>query len=266
MKQRTISAIIALLILVPIFVMGGTLYNITIYILSVLALREFLTIKSSKKQIPFFIEYICYIALTLIIFSSVSIDPKIFMIDFRIVVGLFLLLLTPTILYHDAKVYSVNDAFYLIGGVFFIGISFLLFILFRDISLAYIAYLFVITTMTDVFAYAAGSLIGKHKMLPDISPNKTWEGTFIGTFMGVVLGTIFFTTAIDIDLQLSMIVGITFFLSAIGQFGDLCFSAIKRYFNKKDFSNLMPGHGGILDRFDSIIFVILAFTFFVTLF
>ena len=51
----------------------------------------------------------------------------------------------------------------------------------------------------------------------------------------------------------------------MGQFGDLCFSAIKRYYNKKDFSNIMPGHGGILDRFDSIIFVVLAFTFFITL-
>lgn len=264
-KKRTISAIVALIILVPIFIIGGLPYSIAIYILSILGLKEFLDIKSEKKAVPLFTQFICFVSLTLFIFSSVSIDPQIFQIDFRILVGLFLLLLTPTILYHDFKTYSINDAFYLIGGVFFIGISFLLLILIRNISLAYIIYLFLITIMTDIFAYVGGMLIGSHKLLTALSPKKTWEGTIVGTFMGVTIGTMFFVSVIESSMSIIPIILMTLFLSIIGQFGDLCFSAIKRYFGKKDFSNIMPGHGGILDRFDSIIFVVLAFTFFITL-
>ena len=72
----------------------------------------------------------------------------------------------------------------------------------------------------------------------------------------------FYKTVINPEVVMSTLIIITAFLTIIGQLGDLFFSAIKRYFNTKDFSNLMPGHGGILDRFDSIIFIMLAFTFF----
>ena len=64
---------------------------------------------------------------------------------------------------------------------------------------------------------------------------------------------------------MSNLIVVTLFLTVVGQLGDLFFSAIKRYFDKKDFSNLMPGHGGVLDRLDSIIFVMLAFSMFMTL-
>ena len=67
------------------------------------------------------------------------------------------------------------------------------------------------------------------------------------------------------NLPIYVIILMTMFLSILGQFGDLFFSAIKRYYGKKDFSNIMPGHGGILDRLDSIIFVILGFMFFITI-
>ena len=95
--------------------------------------------------------------------------------------------------------------------------------------------------------------------MPDISPKKTWEGLVGGTFFGVLISGIFYYQMINNSVpvfQLSMIIT---FLSLIGQFGDIVFSSIKRYYGKKDFSNLIPGHGGILDRMDSIIFVLLGF-------
>ena len=70
---------------------------------------------------------------------------------------------------------------------------------------------------------------------------------------------------VDPGANILTVIFMTLILSIIGQLGDLVFSSIKRYFNIKDFSNIMPGHGGILDRFDSIIFVILGFMFFITL-
>lgn len=265
MKQRVISAIVALLILVPIFLMGGFIYDVTIVILSLLGLREFLKVKETKKELPSFIQFISYIMLSLIVVSGVNSQEMIFSIDFRIISGLLVVFLLPTILYHDRSLYSINDAFYLIGGVFFLGVSFSLLIIIRNISLNYIIYLFLISIMTDTYAYIVGRLIGSHKLLESISPNKTWEGMIAGTFFGVFIPTLYYVTAIDMNASYLFIIVMTLFLSILGQFGDLVFSAIKRYFKTKDFSNIMPGHGGILDRFDSIIFVILGFIFFITI-
>lgn len=265
MKQRVISAIVALLILVPIFLMGGFIYDATIVILSLLGLREFLKVKETKKELPSFIQFISYIMLSLIVVSGVNSQEMIFSIDFRIISGLLVVFLLPTILYHDRLLYSINDAFYLIGGVFFLGVSFSLLIIIRNISLNYIIYLFLISIMTDTYAYIVGRLIGSHKLLESISPNKTWEGMIAGTFFGVFIPTLYYVTAIDMNASYLFIIVMTLFLSILGQFGDLVFSAIKRYFKTKDFSNIMPGHGGILDRFDSIIFVILGFIFFITI-
>ena len=188
-----------------------------------------------------------------------------FSLDYRIIAGLFLIYLLPTLLHAKSKTYSINDAFYLIGGIFFLGTSFSLFIITRSVSLHVITYLFLITIFTDTFAYLFGSLIGKHKLLKEISPKKSIEGMVLGTFFGSFIGYMYCYAFITTD-NLVLIVLATIFFSIIGQLGDLVFSAIKRYFNKKDFSNIMPGHGGILDRFDSIIFVLLAYTFFISLF
>lgn len=264
MKTRVISAAIALLIFIPIFISGGIAFNLTVFILAVLGLKEFLDIKKSKKEIPAFIEFISYIALSLIIFFNSS-NNYLLSVDYRLIAGVFLTFLIPTVLYHDRKLYSVNDAFYLIGGVFFLGISFSLFVLLRNEGIALLLYLLLISIFTDTFAYFTGLLIGKNKLLSDISPKKTIEGMIGGTILGVFIASTFYLTVIDSSLPLYIVIFMTTFLSIIGQFGDLVFSAIKRYFDKKDFSNIMPGHGGILDRLDSIIFVTLGFMFFISL-
>ena len=116
-----------------------------------------------------------------------------------------------------------------------------------------------ITVITDTFALITGKLIGKHKLAPNISPNKTIEGSLGGSILGTFVASAYYLTVIDGGKSLLLVILITFVLSVIGQIGDLVFSAIKRYYKQKDFSDLIPGHGGILDRFDSLIFVVLAF-------
>ena len=222
-------------------------------------------IKEEKKELPSFIKFISYILLSLIILFSSSKAVLEFSIDYRILSGLFIMYLIPTILYHDRKIYSVNDAFYMLGGLIFIAASFSLLISIREKSLLLLIYLFLISIMTDTYAYITGMLIGKHKMISEISPKKTWEGMIGGTVVGVFIATLFYHNFIDNSLQLYILIIITLFLSILGQFGDLTFSAIKRYFNKKDFSNIMPGHGGVLDRFDSILFIMLGFIFFISI-
>lgn len=210
-------------------------------------------------------KFLAYIIFAMIAVANINNKEFVYSIDFRIISALFISMLLPIVLYHDRKQYSVNDAFYLIGGIFFLGISFNLLIVLRNIEMNYLIYLFLITILTDTYAYFGGMLVGKTKLLEEISPKKTVEGMAIGTIVGTFIAVYFYHIVIDPTMSLYWLTFITFFLSILGQFGDLVFSAMKRYFGKKDFSNLIPGHGGILDRFDSIIFVVLGFMFFITM-
>ena len=264
MKKRIISAIIALIIVVPLIIMGGVAFNIGVYIIAMLALKEFFDVR--KKQMPIFIQLIAYIFMTLLILLNTNSNTANFIIDYRILIALFMTLLIPTVLYHDKEKYNANDAFYLIGGILFLGISMSLFITVRNISLNIFIFLLLISMINDIFAYTSGTLIGKHKLLTDISPKKTWEGMIIGTLMSVFISALFYHTIIDPIFSKEKLLIICTFLSILGVFGDLIFSAIKRYYDKKDFGNIMPGHGGILDRLDSLIFVILGYMFFITMF
>ena len=144
---------------------------------------------------------------------------------------------------------------YYLGSVLILGLAFNSLITFRNENIYLCIYIFIISFITDTYAYIGGVLIGKNK-LTSISPKKTIEGSIIGTIMGSIIGTVFYNMLIT-DINLFMTLLMSLLLSIISQFGDLFFSSIKRYFDKKDYSNLIPGHGGILDRLDSVIFVTL---------
>lgn len=265
MKTRVISAMLALLIFVPIFIDGGLIFDTAIFLVAMMGLKEFLDIKSTKKELPMFIRFVSYIMMAFILLSGNTSGSISFALDFRVIAGLFLIYLIPTVLYHNQKIYSIVDALELIGGVFFLGIAFHLLLFVRHESLAFIIYLFLISIFTDTFAFLAGVLVGRTKLLESISPKKTVEGMIVGTFMGVFVSTWFYMTVIDGEAATLSIIITGLFLSILGQFGDFVFSAMKRYYGKKDFSNIMPGHGGILDRLDSIIFILLSFMFFINI-
>ena len=265
MKQRIISAIIAFMIFIPIFIVGGKIFSVAFYILTLIGLREFMNAREKDKKFPDFIRLISYILISFLYFVNTYDAGMSFSIDYRIIAGLSLTLLLPVILYHNEKVYNVRDAFYLLGGVFFLGFSMSLFYMYRTHSLSLIIFLFLITMITDSYAYFTGRLIGKTKLIESISPNKTWEGTIGGSLVGTFVCTVYYLTIIDPTASVIVISLIVLLLSLVGQLGDLFFSAIKRRFRVKDFSNLMPGHGGVLDRLDSIIFVMLTFTFFLNI-
>lgn len=265
MKTRLISAIVLLLLVIPIYLHGGLLFTGVIILVSMMALKDFMDIKETKKKLPIFIKLLGYIFSVLIMLSTeLSVDNKL-VIDFRIITGLCLTMLLPLVLYHKKELYSINDACYMFTGVLFLGIALSFFNTYYAMNPNLLIYLLLITVVTDSYALFTGMLIGKTKLLEEISPKKTWEGFIGGSLVGTFVGVMFYKTVINPDVIMSNLIIITLFLTIIGQLGDLFFSAIKRYFDKKDFSNLIPGHGGVLDRLDSIIFVMLAFSMFITL-
>lgn len=258
MKKRTLSAIIMLAIVIPLIAIGGWLYSLGIGIVCCFAYKELTEIrKNTKDDFPPLMKLIGLISTIMIVYSTFDSNGIIFGLDYNILGSAILLLMIPTVFYNNEK-YSIEDAFYLLGNVLFLGISFNLFIGVRISNISYFILLILITTLTDTFAYLGGMLIGKHTFTK-ISPKKTIEGCIIGSLVSTFICTIYYINAIVYTSNLITIIFCVLTLSIIGQIGDLFFSAIKRKYNKKDFSNLIPGHGGILDRLDSLIFVIIAF-------
>lgn len=265
MKLRIISAIVMLLVFIPLLIVGGVPFALLMLTISLIGLHEIFKVKRKEKGFPFFMELFGYLLVGFLTLNNCTSSNLIFEIDYRLVAGMIFAFILPIIFINDDKKYSVNDALFMMGATLFIGISMNLLILIRNFSLLYIVYLFLITTITDTFALITGKFIGKHKFAPKISPKKTWEGFFGGSLWGTLCGTVFFNTVIDSGLNIVVVALVTLCLSVIGQLGDLVFSSIKRHYGAKDFSNLIPGHGGVLDRLDSVIFVVLGFLLFLVI-
>lgn len=256
MKVRIISALIAIAILVPFLMIGGYPFAIVVGALSVWAYKEILDLKKSHKDIPDMVKLLGLLSLIYLVLGNYGLNSLDFSVSYSRILLPLVIMLLPTVIYRKNK-YTTQDAFYLIGAIFFIGILFNLVIVIRNINVYLLLYLLCITVFTDTFAYLIGLLIGRHKMCPEISPKKTWEGAIAGLIGGTSVATIFYSNLLgNFSIKLLLI---TMLLSIIGQFGDLVFSKIKRENDIKDFSNIMPGHGGVLDRLDSLSFVIFVY-------
>lgn len=258
MKERILSAIVMAIIFVPVLLIGGDLFSYFMAALSMIGLYELLTIRETKKEFPFILKILAYVLVVFFSLRNATSVEFITTADYRVMAFIIFVFFMPMVFINDNKKYNLNDALFLTGSTLFIGLSFNLIIITRNYDISYIIYLLLTTMITDTYAYFTGKLIGKTPLAKEISPNKTVEGTFGGLFMGTIVATIYYHVAINPELSLIYLVPTTLILATVGQIGDLVFSSIKRYYGKKDYSNLIPGHGGILDRFDSIIFVILA--------
>ena len=248
MKKRLIGAFIVLSVLITSLILGDNVFAIVISIIALLGLKELIDIKFKNRNI-IFIKVLTYILLGLFMFNNLVLkfDSKI------VICASLILLILPIIFYDDKDKYNINDSLYLFGIIFFLGYAFLNIIEIRNISIVKCIYIFVIAFITDTYAYISGMLIGKHRFT-DISPKKTIEGCLIGGIMGSFIGSMFYYSLVG-DLSIIKTIIMSIVLVFLSETGDLIFSSIKRYFGKKDYSNIIPGHGGILDRFDSVVFV-----------
>jgi phosphatidate cytidylyltransferase len=259
MKKRIIGAIIVVTVLITSILLGELPFALVVTIAALFGLKELIDIKYEKENINI-VKLLSGIFLVLFLLNNI-----IYKIDDKVLIILPILgLIIPIIFYNNKNKYNINDSLYFLGIIYFLAFSFGTIIEMRDISIYKCIYIFIISFMTDTYAYIGGMLIGKHK-LTEISPKKTIEGTVVGTIMGVFIGTVFYHTLIG-DLNLLQTIIMSFILTILSEIGDLVFSSIKRYFGKKDYSNLIPGHGGILDRFDSVIFVSLGLALILSIF
>lgn len=253
--KRIWTAVIGLPVVIAIIAFGNIyLIDILFAFIAWLSLHEYFKSFNGKLK-P--IKWIGYVACLLI--SIVHIIPKQYAVmTIGILIPTSIVILFTQSIVTSMK-YNINDL-----AITFFGICYIpLFLMYIPMLLGeqngkiLIWYMIISAWGTDIFAYCIGKRIGKHKF-SKISPNKSIEGCIGGT-LGTILLTIIYTVIINIFLGLNInifaIIGISIILSLIGQIGDFAASSIKRYVGIKDFSNLLPGHGGMLDRIDSVIFI-----------
>ena len=250
MKQRIITGVVAAALFLPIVYYGGIPLVLLTYFLATIGLYELMKMK--KLNIFSIHGILSILFLWVLIFPEKysHISEAFYYSKTEVCIVFILLLLTYTVVTKNR--FTFEDVSFSILSSLYVGIGFYFFFETRvDGGLVYILYSLFMVWATDSGAYFIGKALGKRKLWPEISPNKTVEG-FLGGVVCAVIIALLFVLFTDIK---GSIIGITVVLSVFGQIGDLVQSAFKRHFNVKDSGKILPGHGGILDRFDSLIFV-----------
>ena len=205
MKKRILSAIIMMAIFIPLLIVGGKPFVLLMCILALGSLYELLRIGSSQNSFPAFMKICSYLVLLFICTRNIDSLDFNYNLDYKMITVIIFLFLCPLVFYNNNKKYNITDGLYLIGGVLFLGLSFNLLIIARNYDLYRIVYLLLISTITDTFAYITGNLVGRHKLAPKISPNKTIEGFIGGTIMGVIVATSFYHVFINSSVSLTLL-------------------------------------------------------------
>lgn len=267
MKTRVLTAIVMVAVMVPFFVFSHTVaFPILMALLSAIGIYEMSACIGAKKQgfatalamavglgMPFLVRY-----------CGEGVFGYLFVIAFAIIAVCIICAV------FSGESFTADKAAILSSNAIYISFGFSSLVLLRDLKYGVYIFIipFVISWMTDTFAYFTGMLIGKHKLIPTVSPKKTVEGAVGGTVFAVALTLLYGFIAGKLSgaepqyLSIAIIATVT---SVLSQCGDLVMSLIKRKYGIKDYGKLFPGHGGVLDRFDSII-ITASFIYFITAF
>jgi phosphatidate cytidylyltransferase len=298
MKKRLITGLVLSAILIPVVSIPIFLETFQIFMILfvIIASYEIIRMFETKKKFQTLAK-IGIIVLTLGTFLSVGgvlgqIDHSPLEANgaLSITIPLFtIILLGFLVFFKDFNGEDVGKALTVIN---YVGLGAASILILRFLGVRFIVYLFLITASTDIFAYIFGMKFGKRRLAPHISPKKSWEGAIAGTVFATIIassfalfyGSVFYPgsylgdmlnsggeqTLLDnfstlgernpLWVQGLIIVPVTFIASILAQIGDLVASRLKRTYNIKDFGTILPGHGGLLDRFDSVLFVAMFLT------
>jgi phosphatidate cytidylyltransferase len=263
MKTRIITALVALSLFIPVLILSHTIALPLVFALcSLVAVFEMVSCLGLKKAwlltVPLYL-----IAAGMPFLIRYSADPdwirKIILATLLVMALYFFAVLT----FSHSK-FKLSDIGICFFTVFYILAGFNSIIFLRDFEFGgryvYLC-VFICAWVTDTFAYFCGMLFGrggKHKLIPDVSPKKTVEGSIGGIIFCIIAMLVYgiiINAVSDLHANYLMLGVGALLASVVAQIGDLCMSVIKRTYGIKDYGNLFPGHGGILDRFDSVIAV-----------
>lgn len=275
MKERVITGIGIGVVGIPIVILSGYIvYPIFLGLMALIGVWELLRVfglnKNYEIAIPAYL-----ISLLLPVFAHDSITPKEKQSGYLLIVATvmfaFLLYLVAVCVIkkeqqlsklndsgEDTRIIGFNDVAAVFTSIAYVTVSFTAMSLTRYMNNGgkIFGLVFIVAWMCDTFAYFTGRLFGKHKLAPNLSPKKTIEGS-IGGILFAVIGCIVYGLIIEAATDLSanfVVLGLVgFILSIVSQIGDIWASLIKREHGIKDYSRMLPGHGGVMDRFDSIL-------------
>lgn len=259
LKTRVITAIIGFLIALGAITLGGVTYDLLITLLALIGWREFVFLSRAKHvRVPVLWGYIAILVIMISSWFDYYIGSLVFFV--------FALLANYMMCTFGEEKYNISSVSYSVFGLLYIVVGFLSLLLIRQDSLythlnmpmegtswgVVMLWLLLFTTWaSDTFAYFSGRAFGKRKIVPSISPNKTLEG-FIGGFIGCIITGAIYSVLSQIPMSIGVYIGII--CGILSPLGDLFESKLKRLCNVKDSGTLLPGHGGVLDRFDSLLF------------
>lgn len=249
--QRIVSGLILFLFVAIILILGNnTIVNIAVSLVALLAINEYYDSFKGKYNVDRWIGNILAISIAFM----AKFPLQLVTLLFPCIIAIYFLKVIITEMktnFGDIAI-SAFGVIYIIGFIVFIPLIYSL-----ENGKFLIWYIAFAAWGTDTFAYMIGCKFGKHKLTP-VSPKKSVEGS-IGGVIGAVLFSVIYTYCINkfgnMNISYLAITGISIALSVLAQIGDLSASSIKRYAGIKDFGNLIPGHGGMLDRIDSILFI-----------
>ncbi len=246
LHKRVITGVVGVLGLLLITYLGINAIKIFLFIVTLEAIREIYN-AFMNKGIKLFLPVLFLGSVITFLCSFMNLNIEYSLIAVFIINAIFAIVI---------ESYELENSIYTFFAYFYA--VFLLDLLAVSNELTLIIAAFVVAFCTDTFAYFIGSMFGKHKLIERVSPNKSVEGAIGGTVVSTIVTTIYFyylgQNYINIDLSFWAVL-VIILASVSGQFGDLFASKLKRFVGIKDYANILPGHGGVLDRFDSIIFV-----------
>ncbi|MBO6053378.1 MAG: phosphatidate cytidylyltransferase [Clostridia bacterium] len=258
MLKRTITAIVAIAIFIPVCWFSDTaVWPIAMTILSVVAAYEMTKCVGASKHVSLLIPAFLTALFVPCLVWRFPFPHNTWSGVLGIYAAFLLWTFTADVFSHGKIDYAVSAASFM--GIFYTSLAFACLVWLRDMTGPYRYLLvFIGPWVSDTFAYLTGRAIGKHKLIPEVSPKKTVEGAVGGVVFAalafVLYGWIlrrFFTP--DAGTNLIVMAGAGALVAVISQIGDLAMSVIKRRYGVKDYGRIFPGHGGVLDRFDSVL-------------
>ena len=256
-RLRLLSSFIIFIVFFISFIIGNPLFVILLSSICFWVLFELDKMDGTKiSKVHFFKNLFLQLNLYIFLISKLMDINFGFFVDYDI-----FLLSSLFINFYFYNTYN-NRISFIYSNFILISFFLLLEILFMSGGLNLFLYIVLLITAMDVFAYIGGKLLGKIKIVPKISNGKTLEGTLIGLIFTVSIASII-RDLVNLDIYLSMLVG--FFIGVLSFLGDILESSVKRSVGVKDSGNLIPGHGGLMDRLDGYILVLPVFYTFLIL-